>query len=109
MNLDFANKRLRKLCETEKMAQKELGASAAKKLNSRLADLIAAERVGDLVVGKPHPLKGDRQGQFSLTLHHGIRLVFEPLMHAVPTTDSGAIDWPAVTGVNVVFIGDYHD
>ena len=109
MNLDFATKDLRKLCETEKLAKKELGAPVAKKLKSRLADIVAAKRVGDLVVGKPHPLKGNRLGQFSLTLHRGIRLVFEPMMDEVPTTDDGSINWPEVTGINILFIGDYHD
>ena len=109
MTLDFADKELRKLCETAKLAKKALGAPAAKKLQSRLADIVAAERVGDLVVGKPHPLSGDRKGQFSLTLHGGVRLVFEPLMDEVPTNDDGSISWPNVSGVRIVFIGDYHD
>ena len=109
MKLDFASKRLKMLCEIERLAKKELGTQVAKKLKSRLADIVAAERVGDLVVGKPHPLKGDRHGQFSLTLHQGFRLVFEPSMDEVPRRDDGAINWREVNGVNVVFIGDYHD
>ncbi len=109
MNLDFASKDLREVCETEKIAKKKLGAPAAKKLKSRLADIVAVERVGDLKLGKPHPLTGDRLGQFSITLHGGIRLVFEPLMDDVPTTKDGSIAWPEVTGVNILFIGDYHD
>lgn len=108
MKLDFADKNLRKLCETQKLATRKLGAQAAKKLQSRLADIIAAERVGDLVVGKPHPLAGDRLGQFSLTLHGGRRLVFEPLMDEVPTNADGSINWPEVTGARIVFLGDYH-
>lgn len=109
MKLYFANKKLRELCETEKVAKKNLGKQAAKKLKSRLADIVAAKRVGDLVVGRPHPLKGDRAGQFSLTLHGGCRLVFEPGTEEIPTAMDGSIIWKDVDGVNIVFIGDYHD
>lgn len=109
MKLEFENKKLKELCEIEKQARRELGAVAAKKLQSRLADIVAADCVGDLVLGKPHPLTGDRTGQFALTLHRGLRLVFEPKMDEVPITDEKAIIWKDVTGVNIVFIGDYHD
>lgn len=109
MKLIFASKQLKSICEIENLATKKFGAPVTKKLKSRLADIVAAERVGDLVLGRPHPLKGNRQGQFALTLHGGIRLVFEPSMDEVPRTDNGSINWPDVNGVNVVFIGDYHD
>lgn len=109
MKLEFPSQKLRNLCEIERVAKKELGAPAVKKLKSRLADIIAAECVGDLMLGKPHPLKGDRYGQFSLTLHQGCRLVFEPHMDNIPTDEAGAIIWREVSSVSILFIGDYHD
>ncbi len=90
MKVTFKNVKLRKFCESK---------SSSKKLRARLADLIAAESVQDLVYGKPHPLKGDRLGQFALSLEGAERLVFEP----------SSIDWAKVTEVCIVFIGDYHD
>ena len=77
-------------------------------MQSRLADIVAAERVGDLIVGKPHPLTGNRKEQYLLTLHGGIRLVFEPMMDGGPCKEDGSIKWPAVTGIKIVFIGNYH-
>ena len=105
----FDDEKLRKLCEDEKTAKKRLGNSSAKKLRSRLADLRAAQTVRDLVAGKPHPLKSDRDGEFSLELHGGMRLVFAPANEPVPRTAGDAVDWERVTEVSVTFIGDYHD
>jgi proteic killer suppression protein len=70
---------------------------------------MAAQRVTDLIAGRPHPLKGDRSGQFAVDLDGGRRLVFEAASDAPPTQDDGSIDWRQVTAVTVVFIGDYHD
>ena len=109
MKITFKDKKLRKLCEVQKEAQKKLGAKCARKLRSRLADLTAAETVTELVSGRPHPLKGDRAGEFALDLDGGKRLVFEPANDPVPLNEDGSIDWSKVTFVCIVFIGDYHD
>lgn len=109
MDILFKTETERALCLSEHVAKKQLGANSAKKLRTRLADLRAAARVSDLIAGRPHPLKGDRSGQFALNLHGGMRLVFESAHMATPLTTDGAIDWPQVTAVRIVFIGDYHD
>ncbi|MGK7896898.1 MAG: type II toxin-antitoxin system RelE/ParE family toxin [Xenococcus sp. (in: cyanobacteria)] len=109
MKITFKDKKLRKLCEVQKEAQKKLGAKCARKLRSRLADLIAAETVSELASGRPHPLKGKRAGEFALDLDGGKRLVFELANDTVPLNEDGSIDWSKVTFVCIVFIGDYHD
>ncbi|MFY7940719.1 MAG: killer suppression protein HigA, partial [Burkholderiaceae bacterium] len=68
MEIKFKDKKLRELCEKKAAAVKKLGDVSARKLQTRLADMAAASRVTDLVTGNPHPLKGDRQGQFALDL-----------------------------------------
>ena len=70
---------------------------------------MAAANVADLVAGRPHPLKGDRAGQFALDLDRGSRLVFEPAHEPVPIRDDQSIAWDQVTAIRIVFIGDYHD
>lgn len=109
MEINFINHDLRTLCEQEKLAVKKLGKPCARKLRTRLADLIAAAHVRELVAGRPHPLSGDRQGQFALDLHGGIRLVFKPDHEPVPALADGGIDWTQVSRIIIVFIGDYHD
>jgi len=71
--------------------------------------MAAAINARELIAGRPHPLKGDRLGQFALDLHRGVRLVFEPANDPVPQYLDGGIDWSQVTSARVVFIGDYHD
>jgi len=105
----FASDDLKKLCEEQKGMTKVLGAPCARKLRTRLSDLMAVPRLSDLAAGRPHPLKGERLGQFALDLQGGIRLVFEAADEPIPKTQDGAIAWAQVTSVRIVYVGDYHD
>ena len=109
MEIAFVSPALKKICEIPKNATKRFGAVSAKRLQSRLADLVAAEKLGDLPAGNPHPLKGSRSDQFALRLAAGDRLVFEAADNPIPTTYNGVTDWKNVTSIRIVFIGDYHD
>ncbi|MBL1260299.1 MAG: type II toxin-antitoxin system RelE/ParE family toxin [Thiotrichaceae bacterium] len=109
MEIRFKDKKLRRLCEERVVAEKKLGAACARKLRARLSDLEAASVVTELPAGNPHPLKGDRAGQFSLNLAGGWRLVFAPANDPCPRHVDGGIDWSQVTIVSIEYIGDYHD
>jgi toxin HigB-1 len=109
VEISFKDESLKDLCEQVKLAQRKFGAPMAKKLRVRLADLMAAASVTELVAGRPHPLTGDRAGQFALDLVHPQRLVFEPDNEPVPISEDGGIDWGQVTQVCIIWIGDYHD
>jgi toxin HigB-1 len=109
MEITFGDRKLQNLCEQEKVAQRKLGANCAKKLKARLADLAAVSCVTELFAGRPHPLKGDRAGEFAVDLEGGTRLVFKPDNDPIPLTEDGSIDWSKVTAICIVFIGDYHD
>lgn len=109
MDISFKNKRLRELCEKRAVAERYLGAPCARKLRSRLDDLEAADRVTDLIAGNPHPLKGNRAGQFALDLAGGWRLVFAPANDPCPRRADHSIDWSEVTIISIEFIGDYHE
>lgn len=109
MEISFAETGLKALCEKAAVARKRLGDAGARKLQARLADVSAAGNVRELVVGHPHPLRGERLGQFALDLARGTRLVFEPADNPVPREKDGSIDWSRVTSVRVTYVGDYHD
>ena len=110
IEISFLTPDLQRLCEQQKIAVRKLGSDSARKLRARLADLAAAASVSGLVTGHPHPLTGDRAGQFALALSGGARLVLEPANDPVPrVARDSSIDWTRVTRVRVVFVGDYHD
>ncbi|MCP5260867.1 MAG: killer suppression protein HigA [Rhodoferax sp.] len=109
MEIKFKDKHLQDICNKQVVAVKKLGHIGARKLQTRLADIAAASRVSDLIAGNPHPLKGDRHGQFALDLTGGWRLVFAPANDPIPRRDDTSIDWSAVTIVNIEYIGNYHD
>lgn len=109
MKVTFQTDKLRQLCEEQRVATKKLGQPCAKKLAARLADLYAVATVRDLAYGNPHPLKGNRAGQFSLEVKDGIRLVFVSSNDPIPQNEDGSIDWFKVTEICIVFVGDYHD
>ena len=109
MNISFSNSELRKLCEDSRYAKKKLGSASAKRLRTRLADLNAALRLGDLTAGRPHPLTGDRIGQFAVNLASGHRLVFKASDNPKPINADGSINWREVKSIEIVFIEDYHD
>ncbi|MEH2119653.1 type II toxin-antitoxin system RelE/ParE family toxin [Nostoc sp.] len=109
MEITFANSKLQKLCEQQNLAQKKLGVNCANKLTARLADLAAVSCLKELFAGHPHPLKGDRAGEFAVNLEGGKRLVFKPDNDSIPLTEDGSIDRSKVTVVCIVSIEDYHD
>ena len=98
--------RIRKICENDKLAIKKLGNICAKSLRKRSADLEAAETAGELLAGNPHPLKGNRKGQFAVNLTGGVRLIFEQI--ETPQLNL-PIDWREVCEIRIFDIGDYHD
>ena len=109
MEIEYKDKNLKELCTAWSVAIRKLGNDCAKKLFARIADLEAVSHVKELLAGRPHPLKGDRDGQFSLSLSNGLRLVFEPNHDPIPVLENGGIDWANVTNITIIFIGDYHD
>lgn len=101
VELAFAEKSLRQLCESEATAQRVLGERAALKLKGRLADLRAAATVKDLVVGRPQELEGSAM---ALNLHSGSRMVFSANHHNIPVLKSGCVNWSRVTRVKILRI-----
>ena len=75
LQLAFAKKSLRDLCESEAKAQRDLGVRMAEKLKRRLADLRAATCVKDLVAGRPRELDA-RHRRIAVDLSEGSRIVF---------------------------------
>lgn len=108
MKIGYKNDKLRNVCLDAKFAVRELGPDNAKKLRTRHADPAAAANVTELVAGRPHPLTGDRLGEFALDLVGLKRITFKPDHDPCPRKPDGSIDWSLVTAVTIEYIGDYH-
>lgn len=110
MELEFANRKLRKRLEEEKQLQKTYG-QLAKPLRLRIALLRQAECLADVPRVPPprcHQLKEDRQGQFAVVLKDQWRLVFEPANEPLPKLDDGTLDLKNITRVRLLEVVDYH-
>lgn len=104
----FADHRLARAVESERLLRREEGPERAKKILQRLAQLRVAESAADLKLmpGRFHELSADRKGQFALDLDHPYRLIFEP--DKLSEDDTSDIDLATVTRVVVIEIADYH-
>lgn len=101
LELAFATKSLRQLCESEAIAQRELGFSVAEKLKRRLADLRAATCVKELIAGRPRELESALRRHISLNLGGGSRLIFCANHNTVPVLKSGGINWAKVQRIKI--------
>ncbi len=104
LELAFANKSLRQLCESEAKATREFGGRVAQRLRRRLADLRAATSVKDLVAGRPRELESVRRRNVSVELAEGSRIVFCANHNSIPTLSSGGVDWSSVSRIKILRI-----
>lgn len=110
MNITFANKKLEKWANNIALAQKKLGNERAVKYHQRLGDIHDVESFNDLryLPGNFHNLSGDRNGQWSCSLDHPYRLIFEPAEQPVPTNEHGTPILTEMRIVEIIEIADYH-
>ena len=104
MELAFATKSLRDICESAERATQKLGPRVSEKLKRRLADLRAAVSVSDLIAGRPHELDGLQQRRVAVELGAGYHLIFSANHAVIPKLESGKMDWSKVTRVKLLRI-----
>lgn len=98
MQIAYKNKGIRQACTNATVAEKEYGAEMAEKIDQRIGEIMAADSVEQMIqyrIGRCHPLKGDRKGQYAVDLVHPQRLIF---------TKRGR----EIQIVNIMEITDYH-
>lgn len=110
MDITFANKKLEKQATNFAIAQKKLGNDRATKYYQRLGDMRDVENFNDLqfLPGNFHNLSSNRNGQWSCSLDHPYRLIFEPVIHPVPTNEHGTPILTEIKIVKIIEIVDYH-
>ncbi len=80
MIITFKNKRIEKICKNANAAERIYGREMAYKIQQRMEEIDAADTVEMMIqfhIGRCHPLKLNRKGQYAVDLIHPYRLVFE--------------------------------
>ena len=108
MELAFANKSLRELCESQLRAERKFGTAIARRLRSRLADLRDARSMSDVIAGRPEHV-ADTLETISLDLGDSVRLVVCANHLSNPRTGKGGVNWSAVSRVKIFDIGVPND
>ena len=108
MNISFTDARLADEMNSFAKLSRMYGAAIAKTITRRLAQLRAAAVLAEMQVGNCHPLKGDREGTFAVSVGKGYRLLFAPADEPVPRHPDGGIASAAVTALVIIGVEDYH-
>jgi plasmid maintenance system killer protein len=113
MDIRFADAKLEKECNDERLLLRRHGTIRARLIQRRLSVLASATRLSDL--GPPyrgpmrcHQLSGGRAGQLSIDLDHPYRLILVPDHLPLPVLADGGLDWQQVTAIEILEIADTH-
>lgn len=101
LEISFANKQLREICENETVAKEVYGDLCAKKLFSRLSDLRASETIYDVLAGNPTKVNAL---EISITLDNKSKLIITANHISNPLTDKNEIDWDRVSRIKIIDI-----
>ena len=105
LDLAFDSKSLRTICENEDEAIREYGQTVTETLKHRLADLMAAMSVNDLLVGHPRVLEGGKDDQNMLIeLGNDYQIILCANHPDNPVTENKKIDWSKVSRVKILRI-----
>jgi toxin HigB-1 len=109
LEISFAKKSLRSLCESKAKAETTFGIEAAVMLQRRLADLRAATSVKDLIAGNLNGANKKNDTEIVIDLGGRFSMILTPNHIVLPLLKSGAIDWKKVRRIKVLLIQDVHD
>jgi proteic killer suppression protein len=115
MDVEIANKKLKKILEDDVERQKRFGADMAKKIKIRLGGLAAAVSLADFWPPKSgpercHELKGDRAGIFSIDVKQPYRILFKPVFDDdLFGLDENMPYWNGIQRVTIIGIEDTHE
>lgn len=104
LEISFADKSLRTLCENSAKAEAAFGIEAAIRLQRRLADLRAANSVNELVEGSYTRTADGVGNQIIFDLSVDIKMIIVPNHMVAPTLRTGKIDWKKVRRIKVITI-----
>ena len=105
MEIAFESQKLRRVCESERAANKALGEECARLLRHRLADLWAAKSVASLTADDLCAITADDSEAMAIQLGARSSLVFVSNHTTAPTTKDGRLDLRRVQRIRIVSLG----
>jgi proteic killer suppression protein len=110
MIITFANRKLKKCANNDRLALKEMGKKRFEFFKKRMTALLVAENLEELrhQPGHWHELTGNRKGQWACTLDQPYRLIFEPVEKPVLTDADNKFIWIEIKAVEIIEITNYH-
>jgi plasmid maintenance system killer protein len=111
MIIEYSSKKQKQLYDSSKKLTRRYGSENARKIRMRMDDLDSAINLDEMqcLPGHTHELHGNRAGTFSIELHKGWRLIFEPVEDPPPLKKDGGLSWTEITEIRILDVEDYHD
>lgn len=109
MEVKFEDLKLQRVTEDPKLLVRKFGGTAAKRIQTRLAQLRAVDSMTDLnaLPGRWRGLAADRSEFWAGDLEHPLRIIIRPTP-PVPRKPDGGVEWALVQRITVVEFVDYH-
>lgn len=111
MNISYGSNKLVRQLSSASEIKKAFG-QLAKMISTRIADISAAPNLNvleQLPQLNCHPLKGNRKGEWAITVSGNYRLIFVLDYDPLPMTDEGLIDKILITDIIIIAASeDYH-
>jgi hypothetical protein len=104
LEIAFADRDLRDICELQLRAEHVLGIAPAANLRARLADIRDAASIQDLAAGEPTVRSSRPPGRVSLELGQSFQLFFCANHVKNPVNEKQEVDWPRVSRVKILQI-----
>ena len=107
MEIEVHNQKVKKVLYDSDKLIKTVGIELARKIHQRLDQLSASPNFKEFLdygLGKPHPLTGNLDDSFGISLNKNYRLIVEPL---VDNLDDSSLRECKI--INIKGVMDYHD
>lgn len=107
MQLEIHDQKLEKLINKPNKLIEKVGMEMARKIHQRFNEIKASQNFKEYLdygIGKPHPLTGNLDNLFGISLNKNYRLVVEPLIEKL---DDNSLK--ECKKINIKGVVDYHD
>lgn len=99
MEIAFRTKALRAVCLSGDRMDKQYGAEGAATLKGRLADIRAAECLGDVPLVNLRPCLNCADDTAALEMGVAMKIIFKPNHRKPPTLQDGSTDWNSINRI----------